>query len=103
MWTEETLEKIFMKDGSFPVAFTRFREPQTTPFLIIRTEGTSNIHSDLEMLKVIDTFSLELYYRDPQDRKDFEKFLTAKGFIWERVTADISIGEDGVLEAVYDI
>ena len=102
MWTRETLEKLFMK-GSFPFAFTRFMEPQVTPFLIIRTEGTNNIHSDLKMLEVIEAFSLELYYRDPKDREEFEIFLTENGFIWQRVTADISIGDDGVLEAVYDI
>lgn len=99
MKTDEILNEL--KACGFPCAFVRFDEPQKTPFCILRMDRSNNIYSDLEMLDPTDTYVIELYYRDPNDRLAFESFLN-KDFIWERYSTDVPI-DDGVLMSGYDL
>lgn len=101
MWTKEKLNEA-LKDCEIPYAFIRFDSPQTSPYLIVRNSNSQNIHSDFEMLEKIDSFQLELYYRDPEDRRKFEDFLM-NHFIWQRIVTDTFLGDEDLLESVYEI
>lgn len=101
MWTKDEIENE-LKACGIPWAFAFFARKVWPPFCILRMEGSRNIRSDLKVLEPQDTFTLELYYRDPADRTAFEAFLTDH-FLWERYMTDVAIGEDGVLMAGYDI
>lgn len=88
---------------NFPVDYLFFDKPQVTPYIVIRMDDSDNAVSDNHFHRQIDTFSLELYYRDPKDRFRFEKFLSEQDFLWQRVTTDAPIGSDGVYVSYYEI
>ncbi len=99
----KTLDEIMneLKACGLPCAFVRFDEPQKTPFCILRMDKSVNVYSDLQMIDPLDTYVIELYYRDPKDRLAFEAFLN-KDFIWQRYSTDVPI-DDSVLMSGYDL
>lgn len=99
----KTLDNILntLKTYGIPCAFVRFAEPQETPYCILLMDQSANIHSDFALLAPVDTYTLELYYRDPQDRFDFEAYLS-KTFVWQRYNTDVEV-EDSVLMSAYDL
>ena len=102
MLTYEKLKEILDQSG-WNWSFLVFNEPQVTPYLILRMDDSQNVLSDLHFHRQIDTFTLEFYYRDLQDRFDFEKWLAKNNFLWQRVSTDNSIGQDGVYVSYYEI
>ena len=102
MWTYEKLKDLLDQSG-WNWSFLVFSEPQATPYAILRMDDSQNLISDLHFHKQRDTFSLEFYYRNPQDRFQFEKWLTSQKFLWERVSTDNSVGQDDVYLSIYEI
>lgn len=100
MWTKDEIENE-LKACGIPWAFAFFEKPQATPFCILRMDKSVNVYSDLQMIDPLDTYVIELYYRDPKDRLAFEAFLN-KDFIWQRYSTDVPI-DDSVLMSGYDL
>lgn len=101
MKIQEIVTKI--QEGGFNCAFARFTTKQQAPFCIVRAETSQNIYSDEALLRRAEDYTIEIYYRNPQFRLDFEDYLSTC-FIWQRTTADISLSDDKTLfTAVYDL
>ena len=101
MLTKEMIESVIQKTD-FPFAFIKFDQPQVPPYVVLTMDETNNIYSDLKFFQQVDTFTLEIYYRNPQDRFDFEKLLS-EYFTWNRTATDSDIGQDGVMVSYYDV
>ena len=92
----------FLEDSGFVYAFTISDKPLTTPYIIAMLGNSQNVTSDLKVLMPVDTWTLELYYRDDDDRIRLEQKLT-DSLLWQRITSGVLIGQDDVLESVYEI
>ena len=95
--------QALLKNCPYPITWHHFQSEQQLPFAVWKEDESDNITSDLSMLRLRDTFTIDFYYESWSQKKAFEEYLTSLPLLWQRNTSDLWISSEQMYLSSYSI
>lgn len=95
--------RTVLKSTGLPVAYRRFKQAKTPPYILFYLEGTDNFAADNVVYETCESYLIELYSKDRDlvSEGKLEDALDAAEIVWDK--DETFIESENIVMMVYSI